>query len=70
MPLTHKEIIALLLSEYGNLDLALIDDSYEGICHNCGYIQSSVEPDARCYTCEECKKDTVFGVEETILTML
>lgn len=70
MPLTRKEIIAALLAEYGDLALALVDDTGDGICHNCGHIQSGVEPDARCYTCEDCKEDAVFGVEETIITML
>lgn len=70
MPLSRKEIVAVLLAEYGDLALALADDADEGICHNCGHIQSGVEPDARCYLCEECKEDTVFGVEETIITKL
>lgn len=69
MPLTRKEIIAALLAEYGDLALALVDDTGDGICHNCGNIQSGVEPDACCYPCEECKEDTVFDVEETILNM-
>lgn len=70
MSLARKQIIALLVAEYGDLALALADDLDEGICHNCGHIQSSVESDARCYPCEECEENTVFGVEETILTIL
>lgn len=70
MSLSRKEIVAVLLAAYGDLALALADDTDEGICHNCGHIQSGVEPDACCYPCEECKEDTVFGVEETIVNML
>ena len=70
MPLSNKEIRAVLIAEYGDLSSALANDVDEGICHNCGHIQSGVEPDACCYPCEECKEDTVFGVEETIITML
>lgn len=61
MPLSRKEIIAVLLAKYGDLALALVDDTDEGICLNCGHIQSSVEPDARCYPCEECKEDAVLA---------
>jgi hypothetical protein len=70
MPLSNKEIRAILIAEYGDLSSALVDDIDDGICHNCGHIQSGVEPDACCYPCEECKEDTVFGVEETIIAML
>lgn len=70
MSLSRKEIVAVLLAAYGDLALALADDTDEGICHNCGHIQSGVEPDARNCICEECKQDTVFGVEETIMTIL
>lgn len=70
MPLTRKEITAALLAAYGDLSRAVDNDLDDGICHNCGHIQSGVEPDARCYPCEECEQDTVFGVEETIITKL
>ena len=70
MPLTRKEITATLLVAYGDLGRAVNNDLDDGICHNCGHIQSGVEPDARCYLCEACKQDTVFGVEETIVNML
>ena len=66
--LSRKEIIAALIAEYG--DLNLINELNEGICLSCGRIQAGVEPDARCYPCEDCEEDTVFGVEETIITML
>lgn len=69
MPLSSKEIRAILIAEYGGLSSALVDDVDEGICHNCGHIQLEVEPNARCYLCEVCKQDTVFGIEETILNM-
>lgn len=70
MPLSSKEIRAILIAEYGDLSSVLADDVDEGICHNCGHIQSGVEPDTCCYPCEDCKEDAVFGVEETIITML
>ena len=70
MPLTHKEITATLLAAYGDLSRAVNNDLDDGICHNCGHIQSGIEPDARCYPCEACRQDTVFGVEETIVNML
>ena len=69
MPITHKEITAVLLAAYGSLDRVLEMDLNDGVCLNCGHIQSGVEPDARCCSCEACKEDTVFGVEETIITM-
>ncbi len=69
MPITHKEITAVLLAAYGSLDRVLEMDLNDGVCHNCGHIQSGIEPDARCCSCEACKEDTVFGVEETIITM-
>lgn len=70
MSLTRKEITAALLAEYGDFESALVNGENKGICHNCGHIQSGVEPDARLYPCEKCKEDTVFGVEVTILTKL
>lgn len=70
MPLTRKEITAVLLAAYGSLDRVLESDLDDGVCHNCGHIQLGVEPDARCYPCDACKEDTVFGAEETIITML
>lgn len=70
MPLSLKEIRAVLIAEYGDLASALAGEADEGICHSCGHIQSGIELDACCILCEECKENTVFGVEETILTML
>lgn len=69
MPLTHKEITATLLAAYGDLSRAVNNDLDDGICHNCGHIQSGAGFGARYYLCEVCKQDTVFGVEETILNM-
>jgi predicted Zn-ribbon and HTH transcriptional regulator len=73
MPLKSKEILAHLIAYYGSLDAAMSESFMgfqEGICHNCGYIQGEVEPDARCYKCEECGEFTVYGIEETLITRL
>lgn len=69
MPLTKKQLMAHLLAEYGELDAAM-DDTDDGICHNCGHIQAGVEPDARHYECESCGDMEVFGVEETVIRLL
>ena len=61
MKLTQKEILAELITEYGSVEEAMTSDALEGICHNCGYIQEGVEPDARNYTCDECGADAVCG---------
>jgi hypothetical protein len=68
--LTPKEIVTELVSEYGSLEAAMFDGETDGICHNCGNIQSGVEPDARMYRCENCGKYEVYGVEETIITLV
>ena len=70
MPLTRKEIIATLLAAYGDLSRAVDNDLDDGVCHNCGHIQSGVEPGISCCLCEACGQDTVFGVEDTIINML
>ncbi len=70
MPLTSKEITAVLLAAYGNLEQVLENDLDDGVCHNCGHIQSGVEPDGCNYPCEECKEDMVFGIEETVINIL
>lgn len=70
MLLTRKEITSAILAEYGDFELALVNGEDKGICHNCGHIQSGVEPDASHYPCEECNENEVFGVEETIVIML
>ena len=38
-----------------------------GICLSCGYFQGEVEPDAECYTCEDCGADEVYGLEQALL---
>jgi len=70
MKLSSKEVLAILIAEYGSLEAAMVEDATEGICLNCGYIQDGVEPDAVGYTCEECGDDEVCGIEYAILTML
>lgn len=67
--MTSKEIIAKLIAEYGSLEEAMFGDNLEGICHSCGFIQDGVEPDACNYKCDNCGKDEVFGVEETIIIL-
>ena len=69
MPLSNKQLMVHILDEYGELDAAM-DDTNDGICRNCGHVQSNVEPDARNYACESCKKDMVFGIEETVMRLL
>lgn len=69
MPLSNKQLMAHILAEYGELDAAM-DDTDDGICHNCGHIQSNVEPDARNYKCDECGGYMVFGIEDTVLRLL
>jgi len=41
----------------------------DGYCVNCGDITrfGMTEPDARRYPCDECGKNTVFGIEESLL---
>lgn len=62
--LTYKEILAKLISKYGNLINAVFNDETDGICYNCGNIQSGVEPDASMYRCENCGENKVYGIEK------
>lgn len=40
----------------------------DGICVDCGAIkEGGVEPDAECYPCDECGKDSVMGIENALL---
>lgn len=39
----------------------------KGLCHACGNVQGGCEPDAREYTCEKCRHNTVYGLQETML---
>jgi hypothetical protein len=74
MPLTPKEITAIIVSEYGSVYDAMEESMYgdisEGICLNCGHIQSGVEPDAEGYRCEQCGDPAVNGLETVIMTCL
>jgi len=38
-----------------------------GWCLACGDTQSNCEPDARCYTCEQCGAEKVYGLAELAL---
>ena len=38
-----------------------------GICLGCNNVQTPIEPDARCVTCECCGKPLVCGVAELLL---
>jgi len=42
-------------------------ESYAGICIDCGYVQYGCEPDAEKYTCEDCGKATVYGLEQALI---
>ena len=46
--------------DYGSTD-------FLGFCLICGTEHSGVEPDARNYTCNECGRNEVFGIDEIIL---
>ena len=45
----------------------LLSEAYKGFCVGCGKVQSSVEPDARKYTCESCNAPKVYGAEELVI---
>ena len=43
-------------------------EDYNGICLSCGEIHyGGVEPDARCYHCDACGADMVYGLEEALI---
>lgn len=43
-------------------DLQEMDDSYSGLCLNCGeWRWGDTEPDAQKYPCESCGMDKVYG---------
>ena len=44
-----------------------LDNSYIGICLNCGERAWGVEPDARNYTCESCDAAEVYGAAELLI---
>jgi len=41
-------------------------DNNTGFCLACGHEQDSVEPDARRYQCESCRRAKVYGAEELL----
>ena len=45
----------------------LWEDSFEGICLNCGNRQHGVEPDAENYSCESCGSKSVYGLEQAVI---
>lgn len=57
--------IAAAMDEF--LDESAYSDGTDGICLECGEVQSGCEPDARGYVCECCGAPRVFGMEEAIL---
>lgn len=67
--LDRDEIIDIIEQEYGSIEDAFYEDTQDGICHNCGNIQSNVEPDAHECLCENCEQHTVYGIEETVITL-
>jgi len=45
-------------------------DDNTGICVLCGSEQDGCEPDARCYRCEACGGNGVYGAEELIVRLV
>lgn len=43
------------------------DDRQVGFCVACASERECCEPDARCYSCEECGNKLVFGAQEIAL---
>ncbi len=46
------------------------EDGTTGFCMACGAQTEGVEPDARCYECEECGSESVFGAEQIIIEFI
>lgn len=44
-------------------------ESYQGICLNCGELRDETEPDAENYPCEFCGEDKVQGIENALIDM-
>jgi hypothetical protein len=42
-------------------------DLQAGYCLACGAMRECCEPDARGYTCDDCKQPQVYGAEELLL---
>lgn len=68
--LSPDKLLSILSDEFGGVGEAMLFNDNEGICYACGNIQYGVEPDARSYRCDECGKNAVFGIEETLITLL
>ena len=45
-------------------------NDYAGFCLACGETAYNVEPDARRYVCESCRRPKVYGFEELLLMNL
>jgi len=45
---------------------AIQNDENTGFCIACGAEAYNVEPDARKYTCEDCGKNKVYGLQELL----
>ncbi len=43
-----------------------LNENSIGICRACGFQQFGCEPDARNYSCQDCRMPEVFGVEELL----
>lgn len=48
-------------------DYYMMEDSFEGVCKNCGAIRDCCEPDAVDYPCDECGENAVVGVDIALL---
>lgn len=53
--------------EMNETEFVSCDNDNEGLCVFCGETASGVEPDARKYPCESCKKKGVYGMQELLL---
>jgi hypothetical protein len=42
-------------------------ENYTGFCLACGNTQGCCEPDARRYSCEDCRQMKVYGLEELLM---
>lgn len=47
--------------------VGLRNDENIGICLSCNNEQDGCEPDARKYKCDDCGKQTVYGLEELLI---
>jgi len=50
--------------------MAVMEESNTGFCMECADEASGVEPDACEYLCENCGKQSVYGAEEILLTLV